>query len=68
MGLTASAFGLGATLSNYLGQRVAQHFGDTTSLMASFVISIIPIVLFATYMPETMGKRGGERKSILLDV
>jgi len=67
MGLTASAFGLGATLSNYLGQRVVEHFGYVTSLTGSFVISLVPIVLFAVYMPETMGKRGGERKSISLD-
>ena len=63
MGLTASSFGLGATLSNYLGQKVAEHFGYTHSLIGSLIISIIPIVLFATYMPETLGKRGGERKS-----
>eukprot|EP00535_Pseudo-nitzschia_heimii_P000291 CAMPEP_0197185490 /NCGR_PEP_ID=MMETSP1423-20130617/12042_1 /TAXON_ID=476441 /ORGANISM="Pseudo-nitzschia heimii, Strain UNC1101" /LENGTH=461 /DNA_ID=CAMNT_0042636571 /DNA_START=135 /DNA_END=1520 /DNA_ORIENTATION=+ len=68
MGLTASAFGLGATLSNYLGQRVVENFGYVISLSGSFLISLVPIILFAMYMPETMGKRGSQGKSISLDV
>jgi MFS family permease len=61
MGLTASAFGLGATLSNFLGQRVAEHFGYVHSLMGSFVLSFVPIIIFAMFMPETLGKRGGTK-------
>eukprot|EP00751_Fragilariopsis_kerguelensis_P026339 CAMPEP_0170857112 /NCGR_PEP_ID=MMETSP0734-20130129/15059_1 /TAXON_ID=186038 /ORGANISM="Fragilariopsis kerguelensis, Strain L26-C5" /LENGTH=480 /DNA_ID=CAMNT_0011229209 /DNA_START=104 /DNA_END=1546 /DNA_ORIENTATION=- len=71
MGLTASAFGLGATLSNYLGQRVVQHFGFVVSLTGSFVISLVPIILFAICMPETMGKRGAQQqrqKSVSLEL
>ena len=68
VGLTASSFGLGATLSNYLGQKVVEQFGHVTSLMGSFVISFIPIILFALFMPETMGKRGGVTKSVSLHV
>ena len=56
MGLTASAFGLGATLSNYLGQVVVQHFGHVASLTASLCLSFIPIALF-WHMPETYGRR-----------
>ena len=57
VGLTASFFGLGATLSNYLGQMVVEHFGHVASLTGSLVLSAIPILLFST-MPETYGRRG----------
>eukprot|EP00534_Pseudo-nitzschia_fraudulenta_P009315 CAMPEP_0201168634 /NCGR_PEP_ID=MMETSP0851-20130426/76411_1 /ASSEMBLY_ACC=CAM_ASM_000631 /TAXON_ID=183588 /ORGANISM="Pseudo-nitzschia fraudulenta, Strain WWA7" /LENGTH=462 /DNA_ID=CAMNT_0047450157 /DNA_START=21 /DNA_END=1409 /DNA_ORIENTATION=+ len=69
MGLTASAFGLGATLSNYLGQKAVEQVGYVASLAGSFVLSIIPIVLFVMFMPETLGKRGSARsKSISIEV
>jgi hypothetical protein len=58
VGFTASCFGLGATLSNYLGQMVVEHYGHVASLLCSLLISFIPIVLFST-MPETYGCRGG---------
>lgn len=58
VGLTASAFGMGATLSNYLGQKVVEHVGHVASLVGSLVISIVPIVVFVLFMPETLGKRG----------
>lgn len=57
VGLTASFFGLGATLSNFLGQMIVEHFGHVTSLMGSLVLSIAPILLFS-FMPETHGHRG----------
>lgn len=56
MGLTASFFGLGATLSNFLGQLVVENFGHVTSLVGSLIISAIPLLLFA-FMPETLGHR-----------
>ncbi|GKY91176.1 hypothetical protein MPSEU_000090300 [Mayamaea pseudoterrestris] len=56
MGLTASCFGLGATLSNFLGQLVVEKFGHVASLTGSLFISIIPILLFL-FMPETLGQR-----------
>ena len=56
MGVTASAFGLGATLSNYVGQLVVEKFDHVTSLTASMFLSIIPLVIFS-FMPETLGKR-----------
>jgi hypothetical protein len=56
VGVTASFFGLGATLSNFLGQIVVETFGHMTSLKASFVISLVPVLLFQ-FMPETLGMR-----------
>lgn len=58
MGLTASCFGLGGTLSNLLGQMVVEHFGHVVSLTGSMFLSVIPIVLFTLAMPETAGSRG----------
>jgi len=58
MGLTASCFGFGATLSNFLGQLVVEKCGHVASLLGSFCISIVPVLLFAFFMPETMGQRG----------
>ena len=58
MGLTASCFGLGATLSNFIGQHLVENFGHVTSLMGSLLVSIVPIFVFGCYMPETLGDRG----------
>lgn len=57
VGLTASFFGLGATLSNFLGQLVVEKLGHVASLSGSFCISFVPILLFL-FMPETLGQRG----------
>jgi MFS family permease len=57
MGLTASCFGLGATLSNFLGQLVVEKFTHSISLSMSLVISFIPIIVFS-FFPETQGQRG----------
>ena len=51
-------FGLGATLSNYLGQQVVEQFGHVASLSGSLAISFIPIIIFGICMPETLGDRG----------
>lgn len=56
VGVTAACFGLGATLSNFFGQMVVEQFGHVTSLMASLVISLVPVLLFL-FMPETLGMR-----------
>ena len=58
MGLTASCFGLGGTMSNFLGQLAVQYFGHVISLLCSLTLSFIPIILFALFMPETYGQRG----------
>mmetsp|Transcript_7864 Transcript_7864/g.8054 ORF Transcript_7864/g.8054 Transcript_7864/m.8054 type:complete len:97 (+) Transcript_7864:1487-1777(+) len=57
MGLTTSCFGLGATLSNFLGQLVVEKLGHVASLSGSLVISVIPIVIFVLFMPETKDLR-----------
>eukprot|EP00977_Amphora_coffeiformis_P025695 scaffold21458_cov167-Amphora_coffeaeformis.AAC.7 len=57
MGLTASSFGLGATLSNFLGQMVVEKFGHVASLTGSLILSVVPLLLFS-FMPETQGHRG----------
>lgn len=56
MGLTASCFGIGATLSNFLGQVVVEHYGHVASLMGSLVLSVVPIGIF-WWFPETLGQR-----------
>ena len=62
VGLTASCFGLGATFSNFFGQLVVEKLGHMESLMGSLGISIIPVLLFGLFMPETMGQRGSYNK------
>ena len=54
-------FGLGATLSNFLGQHVVEQFGHVASLSGSLVLSIVPIVVFSVFMPETLGDRGSSK-------
>ncbi len=58
MGLTASCFGLGGTLSNLLGQIVVEKSGHVSSLIISLVLSFVPVVVFSICMPETLGRRG----------
>lgn len=58
MGLTASCFGVGATMSNFLGQLAVEYLGHVASLVGSLVLSFVPILLFAVFMPETLGVRG----------
>jgi len=58
VGMTASCFGLGSTISNFLGQMIVEKMGHVTSLSCSLLISFIPIVIFSMLMPETMNTRG----------
>jgi hypothetical protein len=51
-------FGLGATLSNFLGQTVVEQYSHVASLTGSLVLSVIPIIIFGCFMPETLGDRG----------
>ena len=60
VGLTASAFGLGATMSNFIGQLLVEKFGHVFSLTCSMWLSLVPIALFGLLMPETMGQRGSK--------
>ena len=57
VGLTASTFGLGGTMSNYLGQLVVEKFGHIASLSGSLVLSFVPALIFGLFMPETLGAR-----------
>ena len=50
-------FGMGATLSNFLGQHVVEQYGHVASLTGSLVLSIVPIVILGLFMPETLGDR-----------
>ena len=61
VGLTASCFGLGGTLSNLLGQIIVERLGHVASLSGSLILSFIPIALFAICMPETLGSRGSNK-------
>jgi len=63
IGLTASCFGLGATLSNLIGQHIVEMFGHVTSLTGSLILSVVPILIFGFFMPETLGNRGGTNLS-----
>ena len=63
MGLTASCFGLGGTLSNFIGQHIVENFGHVTSLAGSLFLSFIPILVFGHFMPETLGSRGSAQQS-----
>lgn len=56
-------FGLGATLSNFLGQHIVEQFGHVASLTGSLILSVIPIMIFGTFMPETLGDRGQSTSS-----
>jgi hypothetical protein len=67
VGLTASCFGLGGTMSNFLGQMVVEKMGHIASLTGSLAISIIPIAVFAIFMPETMNTRGKKTDDEVLD-
>ena len=64
MGLTASCFGLGGTLSNFIGQHIVERFGHVTSLTGSLLLSIIPILIFGCFMPETLGDRGSTKNVV----
>jgi len=63
MGLTASSYGFGATLSNLIGQHIVEIYGHVISLLGSLIISVIPIFIFFFFMPETLGSRGATNRS-----
>jgi MFS family permease len=54
MGMVSAAMCLGATVSGYLGQALAQDYGYAYSFAALGAISILPLVLYALGMPETV--------------
>jgi hypothetical protein len=54
LGVTTAAMCLGATISGYLGQALAQDYGYHYAFAALGVISLMPFFLYAFYMPETL--------------
>ena len=57
VGVSMSAYGLGATLSSFFGQMVSETYGHLASILFSFGLSFVPIIIFGLFMPETMGDR-----------
>lgn len=58
MGLVGSVSGIGATLSNLIGQTLVEYYGHSVSLVCSLILSIVTCFTFGLYMPETYGERG----------
>jgi len=54
LGGTAGSMCLGATVSGYLGQAIAQDYGYEIAFTVLGVISIVPLVLYVVWMPETL--------------
>lgn len=58
MAVTDTFGSLGYSISQYVGQVIAEKLGHVASLLVSLTLSIMPIIFFM-YMPETSGIRGG---------
>lgn len=56
-GFRATIRGVAATSSSYVGALILQNNGPTTALLISFAIAIIPPIIGATFVPETLGMR-----------
>jgi MFS family permease len=54
LGVTTSAMCLGATVSGYLGQALAQDYGYPTAFMVLGSMSLIPFIQYVFFMPETL--------------
>jgi len=54
LGVTTAAVCLGATISGYLGQALAQDFGYPYAFTVLGVISLAPFALYVFFMPETL--------------
>lgn len=54
MGVTTAAMCLGATVSGYLGQALAQDYGYPFAFTALGAISLIPFTTYTLCMPETL--------------
>ena len=53
-GAITSSMCLGCTVSGYLGQAIAQDYGYEWAFTALGLISLVPVLLFSTCMPETL--------------
>lgn len=54
MGATTGAMCLGATISGYIGQAIAQDYGYSVAFTSLGAMSLFPLILFAFCMPETL--------------
>jgi MFS family permease len=54
MGATTGAMCLGATISGYIGQAIAEDHGYSIAFTCLGMMSLVPLILFAFCMPETL--------------
>lgn len=54
MGITSSAMCLGATVSGYIGQALAQDYGYDMAFTWLGGLSVVPLLLYLFFMPETL--------------
>jgi MFS family permease len=54
LGFTTAAMCLGATVSGYIGQALAQDFGYPIAFAALGLLSLIPLLQYIFFMPETL--------------
>jgi len=56
LGLTTAAMSIGGTISGYLGQALAQDLGYREAFIILGLLSLLPVLLYAFCMPETLPK------------
>ena len=54
LGVTTGAMCLGATVSGYIGQTIAEDHGYTAAFTSLGAISLIPLFMYMFCMPETL--------------
>jgi MFS family permease len=54
LGLTTAAMSIGGTISGYLGEALAQDLGYEQAFFILMLLSLVPAVLYLTFMPETL--------------
>jgi MFS family permease len=54
LGVTTAAMCLGATVSSYIGQILAQDYGYVHAFTSLGMLSLIPFLLYLLFMPETL--------------
>lgn len=54
LGLTSAAWSIGGTISGYMGQVFAEDYGYLRAFRILGFLSLIPVVLYIFFMPETL--------------
>jgi Major Facilitator Superfamily len=54
LGVTTGSMCLGGTVSGYFGQAMAQDYGYPFAFTALGIMSLVPLVMYAFFMPETL--------------